>query len=249
MTPNRREFLLRSRAAAIAATGLAGTAGFQSRAWGVETNNPPFPQPCTAASWQKKGIVLQPDEAWEDQFIDASLSTVEPLENGRWRIWYAASASALTVWPALRLPRACPASNLSNIAPRSARGNRRTHGLQSGICPADGSRRCRRICVSPMVGTVCTFSHTVGKADDPSSDYLAADSHDGRRFRVLDPERPSLYSFWDSAADKKFLPLGTLRGHADPGQLPDGQAARVKRGFVERPDPREERPSGRTCSR
>jgi hypothetical protein len=57
--------------------------------------------------------------------------------------------------------------------------------------------------------------------------YLAADSDDGRRYRVLDPERPSLYTAWDNTTDKKFLPGQKLEDiltndGATVYQLPDG---------------------------
>jgi hypothetical protein len=208
VNPNRREFLLRS--SAVAAAGLTGTAAFQCPVWGKETETPPFPEPCAAASWQKKGIVLQPDEAWEDQFIDSGLSTIEPLEGGRWRIWYAASAPRANGVVGVAIAEGVPGEKFTKHRAVLSEGEPEDARLSIGNLPR-GWKPALPTYLRLADGRHRLYFFAYGRRGKQSVQrYLAADSDDGRRYRVLDPERPSLYSFWDSAADKKFLPGQSL---------------------------------------
>jgi hypothetical protein len=49
-----------------------------------------FPPPCSSTAWVKKGIVLKQTEPCEKDFIQNFTSPAEPLDRGRWRIWYSA---------------------------------------------------------------------------------------------------------------------------------------------------------------
>ena len=81
---DRRRFLTMLTAATCGATS------------GIQTNNvlstspePSVPRPCPPTAWKKLGTVL----AGGEQPLQNFTCPAEPLENGRWRIWYSQSGS------------------------------------------------------------------------------------------------------------------------------------------------------------
>jgi hypothetical protein len=226
MNIGRRKFLVRATAAtALYVTNGAGP--FSAAANEELKDGKDSPKPCPAASWTKKGIVLQPDEPWEDQFIDASLSTVQPLENGRWRIWYAANAPRSNGVAGIAIAEGVPGERFVKHRALLSDGQAERAALSIGNLPR-GWKPALPTYLRLADGRHRLYFFAYGRQGKQSVQrYLAADSDDGRRYRVLDPERPCLYSVWDNTKDKKFLPGQKLEDIltndvATVYQLPDG---------------------------
>jgi hypothetical protein len=185
-----------------------------------------FPQPCAPESWQKHGIVLAPDEPWEDNEIQAFMSTVQPLENGRWRIWYGANHPHKG-YIGIAIAEGVPGEKMTKTRAVLSEGEPEDAPLAIGNLPS-GWRLASPTYLRLKDGRHRLYFFVTGRNRGRAVQrYLAADSDDGRRFRVVDPERPCLYTVWDSTRDKKFLPGQSLddiltNDGASVYQLPDG---------------------------
>ena len=75
---DRRRFLT-TAARSAAALGLGGLAS------AAET---PTPRPCPPSAWEKRGVVLASDDKSGRGKVQSFTCPAEPIEDGRWRIWY-----------------------------------------------------------------------------------------------------------------------------------------------------------------
>ncbi|HHD64092.1 MAG TPA: hypothetical protein ENK96_07005, partial [Desulfobulbaceae bacterium] len=46
------------------------------------------PRPCPPTQWKKQGIILKPDDAISGGKVQNFTCPAEPLDDGRWRLWY-----------------------------------------------------------------------------------------------------------------------------------------------------------------
>lgn len=200
---NRRTFLRAATGAAAGSLLAACKTSAPSR------DTAALPKPCPPTAWRKHGIVLEATEPWEGEDIQNFTCPAEPLEGGAWRLWYSVSGgpSRYTIAYAEGVPgepmKKVPAELSPGDPPRAslAVGN-----LPSGWRPVqvvhlrlrDGKHR------------LYFWAHGPGIVR-----YLAADSEDGRRYRVVNPLRPVLYHPRDRAAQGVASPDG-VRFHARP---------------------------------
>lgn len=200
---HRRSFL-RASLVGVANASWAGGVLAQMRA-------PVVPRPCLASAWKKHGVILEATDTWEGADIQNFTSTAEPLGNEAWRLWYSVSGEKRGFGLAFaegvpgrawkKVPATCspgdPADTLFAIGhlPESWRPVQATHfRLQNG------RHRIYFWVHGPRVAR-----------------YLAAESDDGRRYRVLNPLRAVLYHPNDRAAWGVSSPDG-LQLHKTPSR-------------------------------
>ncbi len=201
---DRRTFLRTTLAAAGAA--VSG----ERLARSATATEPQPPLPCPPTAWRKHGIALAPTEPWEGEHIQSFTSPIEPLEKDRWRIWYTACdpqrkqtiayAEGLPGEPMKKYPAQCTPGRpgdgpftLGNL-PEKWKPVQVVH-----IRMRNGRHRIYFWAHGPAIAR-----------------YLAADSDDGRRYRVIDPLRPVLYHPNDRAAWGVPSPDGVML-HKTPG--------------------------------
>ena len=194
---NRRQFIKQSAFAAAAAS----VTGCFTR--------PPITDVARIAngSWQKHGVILEATEPWEGNSVQNFTSTVEPLSGAEWRIWYSivnekgdyglAFAEGVPGEP-MRKVRAVlspsePADSQFSIGnlPEGWRPVQATH-----IRLKNGRHRLYFWVHAPKIVR-----------------YLAAESDDGRHYRVMDPLKAVLYHPSDRAAWGVASPDG-MTAHA-----------------------------------
>ncbi len=205
-TIDRRTFL---RASIYAATAAA--LGPQVPAHSAQEASPALPSPCSPSAWHKHGLVLEPSESWEGTGIQNFTCPAEPLENGAWRIWYSVSESSSGY--ALAFAEGVPGKPMKKVRAQCSPGD-----------PADGPFTLGNLPERWKPVQVIHIRLRDGKhriyfwAHGPRIlRYLAADSEDGRRYRVVDPLRPVLYHPHDRAAWGVASPDG-LKLHAEPSK-------------------------------
>lgn len=203
----RRAFL--TRATALGAGMMAG-------AWAIETPAAaPRSHRLATAPWRKQGAVLPSDAAG---LIQNFTSAVEPIAGDRWRFWYSVSGKgvAFNVGVAegkLGEPFERHPAVLSEGEPANA-------PLAIGNLPADWR---------PVQGVHVVLGDGRHRlyfwAHGPKVvRYLAAESDDGRRYRVVDPHRPCLYHPADRAVDgATALEAGLSRYAKKQSSRPEGE--------------------------
>ncbi len=164
--------------------GLAA-AGGTSNAVGAGEN----PEPCLPSAWEKHGVVLSDEAGPVQNFTCAA----EPLDGGRWRLWYSQSRGAHNVGYAEGVPGERMERHLAVLSS----GEPPDAPLAIGNLPAGWQ---------PVQGVHLRLNNGRHRlyfwAHGPKVvRYLAAESEDGRRYRVLDPLRPCLYHPNDRAVD------------------------------------------------
>lgn len=155
------------------------------------------------SKWNKCGIVLQPAGTPDERFISNFSSEAEPLGDGRWRIWFSTSG-------ALCLPKDYRIGYAEGVIGEEMQKH---YAVLSESEPADtplsignlpkGWNPVQPIHLELEKGKhrLYFWAHGPGVCR-----YLAAESSDGRRYKVLDPHRPCLYHRVDRAvkdADKQ----------------------------------------------
>lgn len=75
---NRRTFLSTAAGATIGLTASRSALG----------HLPGSPRRCPAVRWKKQGVIIKPDEAIAGGKVQNFTCPAEPLDDGRWRIWY-----------------------------------------------------------------------------------------------------------------------------------------------------------------
>ena len=145
-----------------------------------------------ANPWRKHGTVLASDESG---LVQNFTSVVEPLDGGRWRLWYSVSGKNVpfnvgVAEGELGEPMTRSPAVLSEGEPADA-------PLAIGNLPRDW-RPVQAVHVGLPGGRHRLYFWAHGPK---VVRYLAAESDDGRRYRVLDPHRPCLYHPADRAVD------------------------------------------------
>jgi hypothetical protein len=210
MNPMNRRLLLRRGLAGVAALGLdrrlGSAAGTASR--------PTIPEPCPPSRWQKHGLALEPTEPWEGTHIQNFTSPVEPLDAGRWRLWYTAGATL------------CVAEG------RPGEPMTRSPAARTSGTPGDGAFVIGNLPDNWTPGQVVHIRLPCGRhriyfwVHGPEVlRYLAAESDDGRRYTVLNPHKPVLHQFYDRAAAGVASPDGLMLRKKPADRPADERAA------------------------
>lgn len=153
-----------------------------------------LPAPCPASAWHKQGIVFEPSEPWEGTGIQNFTSPAEPLENGAWRIWYSVSESPSGF--ALARAEGVPGEPMKKVRAQCSPGEPADAPLAIGNLP-EKWKPVQVVHIRMRDGRHRLYFWAHGPR---ILRYLAADSDDGRRYRVVDPLRPVLYHPNDRAA-------------------------------------------------
>jgi hypothetical protein len=162
------------------------------------------PQPCPAAAWQKHGIVLEASEAWEDNDIQNFTCPAEPLKGDAWRLWYSVSSRRDRF--NIAFAEGIPGGPMKKFAAQLSPGDPPDAPFAVGHLP-EKWRPVQVIHLRLRNGKhrIYFWAHGPGILR-----YLAAESDDGRRYRVINPLRAVLYHPGDRAAHGVATPDGLL---------------------------------------
>lgn len=209
----RRAFLDRSLSAAVGVT--AASCAVVREAGGTR---PATRSPCPPAAWKKHGIVLEATEPWEDGSIQNFTSPAEPIEGGRWRIWYSAHGPKRGF--TIAYAEGTPGEPLKKVPVQCASGPPADAPFALGNLP-EGWKPVQVVHIPLKNGRHRIYFWASG---NEIHRYLAADGDDGRRYRVIDPLRPVLYHPNDRAAHGIPSPDGAMlrrvRAMARPADEP-----------------------------
>jgi hypothetical protein len=167
--------------------------------------------PCPSAAWKKRGIILEASEPWEGDDIQNFTAPAEPLKGGAWRIWY--SVSGRRDGYGIACAEGVPGKPMKKFPARCSPGEPADAPFAIGNLP----EKWRPVQVIHV--RLRDSRHRIYFwAHGPQIlRYLAADSADGRRYRVINPLRPVLYHPHDRAAHGVASPDGMLL-HPEPSQ-------------------------------
>ena len=168
-----------------------------------------YMHPPAPAAWLKHGVLFEPDEPWETEDIANPFSTVERTADGAWRLWYHG------------VDRAHPKQkHFCAVAEGSPEGGWKRHRIETfeGDPPGDALYAVGGVPAGWNITQPVHFhlehlgrhrlyfwAHT-----DRVHRYLAAESDDGRRYRVL--HRPLLYHAHDHSVPRPFDFMGLSIG-------------------------------------
>lgn len=210
-TFSRRDFLQAACAAAVAPLASCSVSA-PGRPGSPDALRPgaAVARPCAPAAWQKHGVILEPTEPWEGNGIQNFTSPAEPLRGGAWRLWYSVSGSRRG---GLAFAEGVPGGPMKKCLARCSPGEPPDAPFAIGGLPA-GWRPVQVVHLRLRNGRhrIYFWVHGEGVAR-----YLAAESADGRRYRVADPLRPVLYHPHDRAAHGVASPDGVLL-HREPSR-------------------------------
>lgn len=162
------------------------------------------PRPCPPGAWRKHGEILAPTEPWEGHRIQSFTCPVEPLEADRWRLWYSATGSHREY--AIAWAEGTIGGEWRKVKARCTPGEPSDGEFEIGRLP-EGWRPVQPVHVRLPDGRHRLYFWVHGPE---VTRYLAADSDDGRRYRVIDPLRPVLYHPNDRAAAGVATPDGFI---------------------------------------
>jgi hypothetical protein len=154
------------------------------------------------------------------------MSSAEPLEHGRWRVWYCAN-SPTKGYIGMAYADGIPGEKMTKVRPVLSEGEPEDAPFAIGNVP----KGWRLVCpthIHLQNGKHRLYFFAEGRAGrSVAQRYVVAESDDGRRYRILDPDRPVLYTVWDNTPNKQFHSGQKLDDIAtnDGGvvyQLPDG---------------------------
>jgi hypothetical protein len=183
-TIDRRLFLGRTLTAAGALAGLT-----TDNAFALES---PRPQPAPPTAWQKHGVVLAGEPGGRVQNFT---SAAEPLDGDRWRLWYTVTNPDKS--RNIGFAEGRPGEPLKRFPAALSTGEPADAPFALGNLPADW-RPVQVVHLHLQNGRHRIYFWAHGPK---VVRYLAAESSDGRRYRVLDPLRPCLYHPADRAVD------------------------------------------------
>ncbi|MHB9069634.1 MAG: hypothetical protein ACYC54_04615 [Sedimentisphaerales bacterium] len=168
--------------------------------------------PCSSSDWIKFGNVLEQTESWEKDFVQNFTSPAEPLNDGRWRIWYGAGMPYT-----IAVAEGVPGEKMTKYQAVLTTGEPADAPLSIGNLP-EGWRPIQSVHIKMKDGLhrLYFWAHCESETQGVKR-YLAADSTDGRRFRVVDPYRPCMYHLDDRAV--KFVNTiceGTSKSEVQP---------------------------------
>ena len=194
---NRRVFLgntLRGLGV-IAATPVLGRCAAASR--------PAVPTPCLPEAWHKHGIVLEPTEPWEEGSVQNFTSPAEPLDGDRWRLWYSSHAKSKF---AIAYAEGTPGGPMKKVPARCTPGRPAGEPLAIGNLPEKWNPvQVVHLQLRSGKHRIYFWAHGPGILR-----FLAADSDDGRRYTVVNQNRPVLYHPHDRAANGVPSPDGVM---------------------------------------
>jgi hypothetical protein len=207
-----------SRRTFLAATGLAWPMA-RTLAAAAE---PSSLRPCDPSAWQKHGPVLEASPAAGN--IQNFTSPAEPLADDRWRLWYSVSGTGTpfnVAWA-----EGAPGKAMTHQVAELSEGEPADAPFAIGNLPRDW-RPVQVVHLQLASGKHRIYFWAHGPK---VVRYLAAESDDGRRYRVLDPHRPCLYHPADRAVSGEALAeIGLKRMAKKASTRPEGEpAASVK---------------------
>lgn len=170
-----------------------------------------LPKPCRPSAWKKHGVILEATEPWEGEDVQNFTTVAEPLKGDTWRIWY--SVSGKKSGYGLAYAEGAPGKLWKKIPAQLSPGEPADAPFAIGNLP----EKWRPVQVThvPLRGgrhRIYFWVHGPRVAR-----YLAAESDDGRRYRILDPLRAVLYHPSDRAAWGLASPDGLLL-HKEPNK-------------------------------
>ena len=171
--------------------------------------------------WRKRGVVLA---SGADGLVQNFTSAAEPMEGGRWRLWYSISGKGVPF--NVGVAEGVPGESMERHAAVLSAGEPADAPLAIGNLP-EGWRPVQGVHV-PMEGgrhRLYFWAHAPKVVR-----YLAADSDDGRRYRVIDPSRACLYHPGDRAVDgATAAEAGLGRRSKQVGARPEGEPPALAR--------------------
>lgn len=182
-----------------------------------------MPQPCPPEAWQKHGIILEASESWEGADIQNFTTRAEPLTGGAWRIWY--SVSDAKKGYGLAYAEGIPGKTFRKVPAQCSPNEPVDSPFSIGNLPD----KWKAVQVTHIL--LPTGRHRIYFwAHGPEIlRYLAAESDDGKGYRVLNPLKPVLYHPGDRAArgaalsgEQPALPRKISNDATTIYQLPDG---------------------------
>lgn len=162
-------------------------------------------------SWNKHGVVLASDASG---LIQNFTSVAEPLGGGRWRLWF--SLSGAGVAKNVGFAEGRPGGPMKRVVAVLSPGEPVDAPLAIGNLP-EGWRPVQSVHIPLPGGRHRLYFWAHGPK---VVRYLAAESDNGHRYRVLDPHRACLYHPSDRAVD------GDTARAAGLTRLADKKAAR-----------------------
>lgn len=209
---DRRSFLRGSLG--IAAGVMTGGPDLRRLAHASEVEPP---KPCLPGAWHKYGVVLAPTEPWEGDHIQNFTCPSEPLDGNRWRIWYSVCGSTRAY--TIAYAEGEPGGPMKKYAVEPTSGRPGDGPFTLGHLP-DGWKPVQVVHLPLPSGKHRIYFWAHGPE---VLRYLAADSDDGRRYRVIDPTRPVLYHPHDRAAHGVPTPDGLMLHKKPSRDRPPGE--------------------------
>jgi hypothetical protein len=203
------------------ATGACGASWPAPLAVAGRTNGP---RPCPPDAWKKGPVVLGKEGGPGDHWVQNFTCPAEPLDEGRWRLWYSLAGPKVPFNVAVA--EGVPGEPMERRVAVLSAGEPVDAPLAIGNLP-EGWRPVQPVHVALPEGRhrLYFWAHGPGVIR-----YLAAESDDGRRYRVLDPHRPCLYHPSDRAvAGEAAAEAGLTRFARKSSSLPQGEPAAAAR--------------------
>ncbi len=153
-----------------------------------------FTKPSQPSAWEKIGIVLEPQGLDEGDYIQNFTCVAKPLDGGKWRQWYSVN-SPQGIYR-IGVADGVPGETMEHHLAVISAGEPQDAQLSIGNLP-EGWNPVQPVYVKLPAGhdRLYFWAHGPNVAR-----YLAAESSDGRRYRVLDPHRAMLYHPNDRAS-------------------------------------------------
>lgn len=184
---------------------------------------PAWPEPCPPSAWRKHGIILEATELWEGNDIQNFSCAAEPLQGDAWRLWYSVSRARARY--TLAFAEGVPGQPMKKTPARCSPGEPTDAPFAIGHLP-DGWRPVQGVHLRLRDGRHRLYFWAHGPQ---IVRYLAADSDDGRRYRVVNPLRPVLYHPNDRAARGVASPDGLLLSKEQSQERPADEPLAVSR--------------------
>jgi hypothetical protein len=177
--------------------------------------------PCASAAWKKHGIILEATEPWEGSEIQNFTTRAEPLDDGAWRIWYSVSGGRKKY--KIAWADGIPGETMKKVCAVCSPGEPADSPFAIGNLP-EGWNLVQPIHIQLRSGKHRLYFWAHGP---DIGRYLAAESDDGRRYRVIDPLRPVLYHPNDRAAAGIPSPDGNVFRRAGDVSRPSDEPPAV----------------------
>ncbi|MFV1969138.1 MAG: hypothetical protein ACC628_27265 [Pirellulaceae bacterium] len=208
---DRRQFL-----EVAACAGLGTMVG----RWLPGEETVPRLNPASPDKWAKKGVVLAPPTEPEGCRVQNFTCPAEPLERGRWRIWYSMSGRGVPF--NVGYAEGVPGEPLQRYVAVLNGGRPLDAPFSIGNLPSDWRPvQVVHIALPSNRHRIYFWAHGPHVVR-----YLCAESNDGRRYSVIDPWRPCLYHPFDRAVDgKQAAAAGLNRLAHRKSQRPAGEPA------------------------